>query len=91
MKIHIGNIPNNVTEDVLDDVFSEFGDVSSTNVIKDKHSGRSKGYGFVEMPNDSDANEAIKVLDSSPLQGRNIRVNKARARREPPKQRRGKV
>ena len=86
MKIHIGNIPNNVTEDVLNDVFSEFGDVSSANVIKDKHSGRPKGYGFVEMPNDSDANEAIKVLDSSSLQGRNIKVNKARSRRESPVQ-----
>jgi len=86
MKIYIGNIPHNVTEDVLDDVFSEFGDVSSANVIKDNHSGRSKGYGFVEMPNDSDASEAIKVLDSSSLQGRNIKVNKARSRREPPVQ-----
>ena len=86
MKIYIGNIPHNVTEDILDDVFSEFGDVSSANVIKDKHSGRSKGYGFVEMPNDSDASEAIKVLDSSSLQGRNIKVNKARSRREPPVQ-----
>ncbi len=86
MKIYIGNIPHNVTEDVLDDVFSEFGDVSSANVIKNKHSGRSEGYGFVEMPNDSDASEAIKVLDSSSLQGRNIKVNKARSRREPPVQ-----
>ncbi len=84
MKIHIGNIHHNVTEDVLNDVFSEFGDVSSANVIKDKHTGRSKGYGFVEMPDDSDANEAIKVLDSSPLQGRNIKVSKARSRRAPP-------
>jgi len=82
MKIHIGNISYNVTEDVLDDVFSEFGDVSSVNVIRDKHSGQSKGYGFVEMPNDSDASEAIKVLDSSPLRGRNIKVNKAKSRRE---------
>jgi len=87
MKIYVGNIPHNVTEDVLDDVFSEFGDVSSANVIKDKHSGRSKGYGFVEMPNAPDASEAIKVLDSSSLQGRNIKVNRARARRESPKQR----
>ena len=86
MKIYVGNISHNVTEDVLDDIFSEFGDVSSANVIKDQHSGRSKGYGFVEMPNATDANEAIKVLDSSPLQGRNIKVNKARSRREPPVQ-----
>ncbi len=88
MKIYVGNISSDVTEDILDDVFSEFGEVSSANVIKDKYSGQSKSYGFVEMPNDSDANEAIKVLDSSPLQGRNIKVNKARSRREPPNQRR---
>jgi len=86
VKIYVGNISSDVTEDVLDDVFSEFGDVSSVNVIKDKYSGKSKSYGFVEMPNSSDANEAIKVLDSSPLQGRNIKVNKARSRREPPVQ-----
>ncbi len=82
MKIYVGNMSYDVTEDVLDDVFSEFGDVSSANVIKDKYSGRSKGYGFVEMLNDSDANEAIKALDKSPLQGRNIRVKRAGPRGE---------
>ncbi len=77
MNIYVGNLSYDVTEDVLKDVFSEFGEVSSANIIKDKHAGRSKGYGFVEMPNDSDANEAIKALDKSPLQGRNIRVKRA--------------
>ncbi len=77
MKIYVSNLSYDVTEDVLNDVFSEFGEVSSANIIKDKHSGLSKGYGFVEMPNDSEANEALKALDKSPLQGRNIRVNKA--------------
>jgi len=69
-----------VTAGELNAVFSEFGKVSSANVIKDKRSGRSEGFGFVEMPNDSEANEAIKALDDSPLQGRNIKVNQARPR-----------
>ncbi len=77
MNIYVGNLSHDVTDGELNTVFSEFGEVSSANVIKDKHSGRSKGYGFVEMPNDSEANEALKALDKSPLQGRNIRVNKA--------------
>lgn len=83
MNIYVGNLSHGVTDGELNAVFSEFGEVSSAKVIKDKHSGRSRGYGFVEMPNDSEANEAIKALDDSPLQGRNIRVNQARPRREP--------
>ncbi len=78
MNIYVGNLTYDVTAGELNDAFSEFGEVSSVDVIKDKHSGRSKGFGFVEMPNDSEANEAIKALDDSPLQGRNIRVNQAR-------------
>ncbi len=68
MNIYVGNLTYDVTDDKLNAVFSEFGEVSSANVIKDKRSGRSKGYGFVEMPNGSEANEAIKALDDSPLQ-----------------------
>ncbi len=83
MNIYVGNLSHGVTDGELNAVFSEFGEVSSANIIKDKRSGRSRGYGFVEMPNDSEANEAIKALDESPLQGRNIRVNQARPRREP--------
>ncbi len=88
MKIYVGNLSYDATDSELNAVFSEFGEVSSANVIKDKYSGRSKGYGFVEMPNDSEANEAIKALDESPLQGRNIRVNQARPGGEPRLQRR---
>jgi len=83
MNIYVGNLSYDATDSELNAVFSNFGEVSSANVMKDKHSGRSRGYGFVEMPNDSEANEAIKALDDSPLQGRNIRVNQARLRREP--------
>jgi RNA recognition motif-containing protein len=84
MNIYVGNLSHGVTDGELNAVFSEFGEVSSAKVIKDKHSGRSRGYGFVEMSNDSEANEAIKALDDSPLQGRNIKVNQAKPRREPP-------
>jgi len=84
MNIYVGNLAHGVTDGELNAVFSEFGEVSSAKVIMDKHSGRSRGYGFVEMPNDSEANEAIKALDDSLLQGRNIRVNQAKPRREPP-------
>ncbi len=84
MNIYVGNLSNGVTDGELNAVFSEFGEVSSAKVIMNKHSGRSRGYGFVEMSNDSEANEAIKALDDSPLQGRNIKVNQAKPRREPP-------
>ncbi len=82
MNIYVRNLSYDVTDSELNAVFSEFGEVSSTNVVKDKSSGRSRGYGFVEMPNDSEANEAIKALDDSSLQGRNIRVSQASPRRE---------
>ncbi len=68
MNIYVGNLTHDVTDGELNAVFSEYGEVSSANVIKDKYSGRSKSFGFVEMPNDSEANEAIKALDDSPLQ-----------------------
>ncbi len=84
MNIFVGNLSYGITDDGLNAVFSEFGEVSSANVIKTKSFGRSRGYGFVEMPNDSEANEAIKALDDSPLQERNIKVSQAKPRREPP-------
>jgi len=80
MNIYVGNLPYSVTQDELRDVFAEFGEVSSANVIMDKFSGRSKGFGFVEMPNAAEADEAIKALNESALNGRNIKVNEARPR-----------
>ena len=68
MNIYVGNLTYDVTACELKAVFSEFGEVSSAKVIKDKRSGVSKGFGFVEMPNGSEANEAIKALDDSPMQ-----------------------
>ncbi|GBE36867.1 RNA recognition motif [bacterium BMS3Bbin07] len=84
MNIYVGNLPYDVTEDELKGLFSEFGEVSTVNIITDKYSGQSKGFGFVEMPNDSEAEEAIKALDGSELKGRNIKVNQAKPRGERP-------
>lgn len=82
MNIYVGNLPYNLTEDDLRAAFSEFGEVSSVNIIMDRMSGQSKGFGFVEMPDDTEAEEAIKALNESALNGRNIKVNQARPRGE---------
>ena len=82
MNIYVGNLPYSLTEDDLRAAFSEFGEVSSVNIIMDRMSGQSKGFGFVEMPDNSEADEAIKALNESALNGRNIKVNQARPRGE---------
>ena len=80
MNIYVGNLPYSVTEDELQNAFSEFGEVSSVKIITDRYSGQSKGFGFVEMPNNSEADEAINSLNESQMKGRSIRVNQARPR-----------
>ena len=87
MNIYVGNLPYAVTGDDLRETFSQFGEVSSATVITDKFSGQSKGFGFVEMPNDSEADSAIKALNESALKGRNIKVNQAKPRGERPQHR----
>lgn len=82
MNIYVGNLPYSLTDDDLLGAFSQFGEVSSVNIITDKFSGQSKGFGFVEMPNNSEADEAIKALNGSALKGRNIKVNQAKPRAE---------
>ena len=82
MNIYVGNLPYSVSEDDLKNVFGEFGEVTSVSIITDKYSGRSKGFGFVEMSNDSEASEAINSLNESDLKGRNMRVNEAKPRTE---------
>ena len=86
-NIYVGNLAYSVTSDDLREVFSEYGEVSSANVIMDKFSGRSKGFGFVEMPDSSAASAAIEALNEQDLQGRNMRVNEARPREERPPRR----
>jgi len=78
MDIYVGNLPYSVTGDELRNVFSEHGEVADAKVISDKYSGRSKGFGFVQMPDDGQAEAAIESLNDSDLHGRNIKVNQAR-------------
>ena len=87
MNIYVGNLSFNVTEDELKGVFAEFGEVVSANIITDRYTGKSKGFGFIEMPNQSEAENAIKELNESPLKDRNIIVNQARPRADKPPQR----
>ncbi|MBM23917.1 MAG: RNA-binding protein [Gammaproteobacteria bacterium] len=80
MNIYLGNIAWSMTEDDVEALFAEFGAVSSVKIITDKYSGRSKGFGFVEMDDDAAAQTAIDALNDSEQQGRNLRVNQARPR-----------
>jgi len=77
MNIYVRNLNYSLREDELGQVFSEFGEVSSVKIIKDKMTGRSKGFGFVEMTNDNEALEAISKLNGSDVKGRSIQVDKA--------------
>ena len=80
MNIYLGNIAWSMTEDAVEALFAEFGTVSSVKIITDKYSGRSKGFGFVEMDDDAAAQKAIDALNDSEHEGRNLRVNQARPR-----------
>jgi RNA recognition motif-containing protein len=80
MKLYIGNLPYNVTDEDLREALSAYGQVSSAEVVKDRHSGQSKGFGFVEMPSQDEANAAIRGLNGTDLKGRTINVNEARPR-----------
>jgi len=81
MNIYAGDLDHSVTEDDLKDAFSEFGDVSSVKIITDRDSGQSRGFGFVEMPDDSEAAKAMEALNGSQLKGREIKVSQANPRR----------
>ncbi|MBL7174420.1 MAG: RNA-binding protein [Desulfobacteraceae bacterium] len=80
MNIYIGNISYNVSEEELQHEFESFGQIESSKIIRDQYSGRSKGFGFVEMPNEAEAESAIEKLNGRELKGRKIKVNKARSR-----------
>jgi len=85
MNIYVGNLHYGLTEDELRELFEEYGEVMSVKIITDKYSGRSKGYGFVEMSDDKEAQKAIDNLNEADLKGRNIRVNQARERQDDPR------
>lgn len=78
MNIYVGNLSYSLTENELRESFENFGEVTSVKIIKDRYSGRSKGFGFVEMPSDDEAKAAIEEMNGKNLDGREIKVNKAR-------------
>ena len=82
MNIYVGNLAREVTEDELREAFEAFGEVASAKIITDRISGESRGFGFVEMPVDDKAKEAMSGLNGTDLKGREIKVNEARPRRE---------
>ncbi len=77
MNIYVGNLAFTVTEEELKTLFSEFGEIESVKVITDRYTGQNKGFGFVEMPSNSEADKAIKALNGKFINGRNIKVNPA--------------
>lgn len=82
MNLYVGNLPYRITEDQLKEAFEEYGQVSSCTIIKDKVTGSSKGFGFLEMPERTEAEKAINGLNGRELMGRKLNVNEARPRTE---------
>jgi RNA recognition motif-containing protein len=82
MNIYVGNISRESSEAEIKTAFEEYGEVTSVNIIKDKFTGMSKGFGFVEMPNKEEADNAIKNLDGQRVNGRALNVAEARPRTE---------
>jgi RNA recognition motif-containing protein len=82
MKLYVGNLSYNVTNEKLEELFAAFGQVRSAQVIQDRDTGRSKGFGFVEMADDNAAREAIKALHEQQHDGRPLTVNEARPRED---------
>lgn len=82
MNIYVGNLPYSTTDDDLMKVFAQYGTVSSARVIMDHATSRSRGFGFVEMPNQSEGQQAIEKLNGWEMQGRALKVNEARPREE---------
>jgi RNA recognition motif-containing protein len=93
MNIYIGNLSYNTTEDTLKVLFTEFGEIESVKLIKDRLSGRPKGFAFIEMPSNSEADQAIKALNGNRLDGNLIKVKPAdsggKRRKKRPTRRRG--
>ena len=85
MNIYVGNLAFSVTESDLKETFAAFGAVSTASVIKDKFSGESRGFGFVEMPNKDEAERAISSLNGKDLKGRALTVNEAKPRTDRPR------
>jgi len=80
MNIYVGNLSYDMSEDALREAFAEYGDVTSAKILSDRETGRSRGFGFVEMPNQSEGEAAIAQLNGKDVGGRALRVNEARPR-----------
>jgi RNA recognition motif-containing protein len=80
MRIYVGNLSYDASEDDLRQAFGQHGEVSAANIITDRATGRSRGFGFVEMPNDEEAKKAIEALNMTEIAGRQVNVNEARPR-----------
>ena len=82
MNIYVGNLSYTLSESELQDAFAEFGEVSSAKILSDRETGRSRGFGFVEMPNQAEGEAAVAQLNGKDVGGRALRVNEARPREE---------
>jgi RNA recognition motif-containing protein len=82
MNIYVGNLSFDVSQDELQQAFEAHGEVAATNIISDKFSGQSRGFGFVEMPKDDEARAAIAALNGTDLKGRELNVNEAKPRND---------
>ena len=80
MKLYVGNLSFNSSEQDLEEVFAEIGTVESVNIIRDRDTGRSRGFGFVEMSSKEEGQNAISQLDGKEVDGRNLKVNEAKPR-----------
>ncbi len=78
MNIHVSNLAYDVTEDDLRALFSQFGELSGVNIVKERSSGRSRGFGFVEMPNNSEADKAMKALNGTKLKDQFVKLSQAK-------------
>jgi len=81
-RLYVGNLSYSVTNESLEELFAQYGSVQSAQVVQDRDTGRSKGFGFVEMADDNAAQEAIRALNEKEHDGRNLTVNEARPREE---------
>ena len=82
MNIYVGNLSFKATEDDIEDAFAEFGSVTSVNIIKDRDTGRSRGFAFVEMSDGREARDAIEAVNLKEIAGRAVTVNEARPRED---------
>ena len=85
MNIYVGNLSYKMTDEDLGKLFSTYGAVSESKIVIDRETGRSKGFGFVEMPNQGEGDEAIRQLDGKEIEGRSIKVNVAKPKEDKPR------